>query len=111
MNSNEFADANPELAPYIDQIRDVSKKQPLTSSSFSWQLRQRLIVLHCIATSQGRRTADVALQDIFKLRTALDAEFKADNPLVGSKDFGVGNQLLDVSINDVNAIIEFQASR
>jgi hypothetical protein len=33
---------------------------------------------------------------------ALDAEFKADNPLAASSDFGVGNQLLDVSIEDVS---------
>jgi hypothetical protein len=33
---------------------------------------------------------------------ALDAEFKADNPLAASKDFGVGTQLLDVSIDDVS---------
>jgi hypothetical protein len=33
---------------------------------------------------------------------ALDAEFKADNPLAVSKDFGVGTQLLDVSIDDVS---------
>jgi hypothetical protein len=99
MNSNEFADANPELAPYIDQIRDVLRSN-----------RSLAVLSPAAKTALNRFTASqllkedrtVALQDIAKLRIALDAEFKADNPLIGSKDFGVGNQLLDVSIDDVS---------
>jgi hypothetical protein len=98
-NSNEFADANPELAPYIDQIRDVLRSN-----------RSLAVLSPAAKTALNRYTAgqllkgegrDATLQDIFKLRIALDAEFKADNPLASSKDFGVGSQLLDVSIEDV----------
>jgi hypothetical protein len=101
MNSNEFADANPELAPYIDQIRDVLRN----NRSLAVLSPAAKTALNRFTASQLLKGEDrtVALQDIFKLRTALDAEFKADNPLAGSKDFGVGNQLLDVSIDDVNA--------
>jgi hypothetical protein len=99
VNSNEFADANPELAPYIDQIRDVLRSN-----------RSLAVLSPAAKTALNRYTAgqllkgegrDATLQDIFKLRIALDAEFKADNPLAASKDFGVGSQLLDVSIEDV----------
>jgi hypothetical protein len=101
MNSNEFADANPELAPYIDQIRDVLR----SNRSLAVLSPAAKTALNRFTASQLLKGEDrsVALQDIFKLRTALDAEFKADNPLAVSKDFGVGNQLLDVSIDDVNA--------
>jgi hypothetical protein len=99
VNSNEFADANPELTPYIDQIRDVLRSN-----------RSLAVLSPAAKTALNRYTAgqllkgegrDATLQDIFKLRIALDAEFKADNPLASSKDFGVGSQLLDVSIEDV----------
>ena len=101
MNSNEFADANPELAPYIDQIRDVLR----SNRSLAVLSPAAKTALNRFTASQLLKGEDrtVALQDIFKLRTALDGEFKADNPLAGSKDFGVGNQLLDVSIDDVSA--------
>jgi hypothetical protein len=100
MNSNEFADANPELAPYLDQIRDVLRNN-----------RSLAVLSPAAKTALNRYTAgqllkgegrDATLQDIFKLRMALDAEFKADNPLAASSDFGVGSQLLDVSIDDVS---------
>jgi hypothetical protein len=98
-NSNEFADANPELAPYIDQIRDVFRSnRSLAVLSPGAKTALNRYTASQLLKGEGR---DATLQDIFKLRMALDAEFKADNPLVGSKDFGVGNQLLDVSINDV----------
>ena len=99
VNSNEFADANPELTPYIDQIRDVLRSN-----------RSLAVLSPAAKTALNRYTAgqllkgegrDATLQDVFKLRIALDAEFKADNPLASSKDFGVGSQLLDVSIEDV----------
>jgi hypothetical protein len=101
MNSNEFADANPELAPYLDQIRDVLR----SNRSLAVLSPAAKTALNRFTASQLLKGEDrtVALQDIFKLRTALDAEFKADNPLAGSKDFGVGNQLLDISIDDVSA--------
>jgi hypothetical protein len=99
MSSNEFAAANPELAPYLDQIRDVLRN----NRSLAVLSPAAKTALNRFTASQLLKGEDrtVALQDIFKLRTALDAEFKADNPLAGSKDFGVGSQLLDVSIDDV----------
>lgn len=98
-NSNEFADANPELAPYIDQIRDVFRSnRSLAVLSPGAKTALNRFTASQLLKGEGR---DVSLQDIFKLRVALDAEFKADNPLIGSKDFGVGNQLLDVSMNDI----------
>jgi hypothetical protein len=98
-NSNEFADANPELAPYIDQIRDVFRSnRSLAVLSPGAKTALNRYTASQLLKGEGR---DASLQDIFKLRIALDAEFKADNPLIGSKDFGVGNQLLDVSIDDV----------
>ena len=99
MNSNEFANENPELAPYLDQIRDVLRN----NRSLAVLSPAAKTALNRFTASQLLKGEDrtATLQDIFKLRTALDAEFKADNPLAGSKDFGVGSQLLDVSIDDV----------
>jgi hypothetical protein len=86
---------------YLDQIRDVLR----SNRSLAVLSPAAKTALNRFTASQLLKGEDrtVALQDIFKLRTALDAEFKADNPLVGSKDFGVGNQLLDISIDDVSA--------
>jgi hypothetical protein len=98
-NSNEFADANPELAPYIDYIRDVFR----SNRSLAVLSPGAKTALNRFAASQLLKGEDrtVGLEDLIKLRVALDAEFKADNPLATSSDFGVGNQLLDVSMDDV----------
>ena len=100
VNSNEFADANPELAPYINYIRDVLRNnRSLAVLSPAAKIALNRYTASQLLKGEGR---DVGLQDIFKLRVALDAEFKADNPFAASKDFGVGDQLLDVSIDDVS---------
>ena len=98
-NSNEFADANPELAPYIDYIRDVLR----SNRSLAVLSPGAKTALNRFTASQLMKGEDrtLSLEDIIKLRIALDAEFKADNPLSASSDFGVGNQLLDVSMDDV----------
>ena len=98
-NSNEFADANPELRPYIDYIRDVFR----SNRSLAVLSPGAKTALNRFTASQLLSGEDrtVSLQDIIKLRVALDAEFKADNPLASSSNFGVGNQLLDVSMDDV----------
>jgi hypothetical protein len=100
-NSNEFADANPDLAPYIDYIRDVFRSN-----------RSLAVLSPGAKTALNRFTASqllkgeertVSLQDITKLRVALDAEFRADNPFAASTDFGVGSQLLDASLSDIES--------
>jgi hypothetical protein len=98
-NSNEFADANPELRPYIDYIRDVLR----SNRSLAVLSPGAKTALNRFTASQLMKGEDrtLSLEDIIKLRIALDAEFKADNPLSASSDFGVGNQLLDVSMDDV----------
>jgi hypothetical protein len=98
-NSNEFADANPELAPYINYIRDVLR----SNRSLAVLSPGAKTALNRFTASQLMKGEDrtLSLEDIIKLRVALDAEFKADNPLSASSDFGVGNQLLDVSMDDV----------
>jgi hypothetical protein len=98
-NSNEFADANPELRPYIDYIRDVFR----SNRSLAVLSPGAKTALNRFAASQLLKGEDrtVGLEDLIKLRVALDAEFKADNPLATSNDFGVGSQLLDVSMDDV----------
>jgi hypothetical protein len=99
-NSNEFADANPELAPYINYIRDVLRSnRSLAVLSPAAKIALNRYTAGQLLKGEGR---DVSLQDIFKLRVALDAEFKADNPFAASKDFGVGDQLLDVPIDDIS---------
>jgi hypothetical protein len=99
VNSNEFAAANPELAPYIDYIRDVLR----SNRSLAVLSPGAKTALNRFTASQLMKGEDrtLSLEDIIKLRVALDAEFKADNPLASSSDFGVGNQLLDVSMDDV----------
>jgi hypothetical protein len=98
-NSNEFADANPELTPYIDYIRDVFRN----NRSLAVLSPGAKTALNRFVSSQLLKgeNKNISLEDIIKLRTALDAEFKADNPLSTSNKFGVGDQLLDVSMDDV----------
>jgi hypothetical protein len=99
VNSNEFADANPELAPYIDYIRDVFR----SNRSLAVLSPGAKTVLNRFVASQLLKGADrsVSIEDIIKLRTALDAEFKADNSLSTSNKFGVGDQLLGITMDDV----------
>ena len=53
------------------------------------------------------------MQDIFQLRRALQAEAKADNPLLNSTDFGVGKDLANANIEDVarNNVKGFEIKR
>jgi hypothetical protein len=99
-NSDEFLANNQTLTPYIDEIRNA------------FQNNTSLATLSPAAkTVLSRWTADqmlagdsrtLPLSDVFKLRTALDAEAAADNPRASNTDFGVGNFLASASFEDIS---------
>ena len=98
-NSNEFQNKNPELAPYLVEIRDVlQNNRSLAVLSPAAKTALNKYVTKQLLTKEGR---DLPMQDIFQLRKALHAEAVADNPLLNSTDFGVGKELASATIEDI----------
>ncbi|NBR25570.1 MAG: hypothetical protein EBU08_17690, partial [Micrococcales bacterium] len=98
-NSNDFQDKNPELAPYLTEIRDVlQNNRSLAVLSPAAKTALNKYVTKQLLTKEGRV---LPMQDIFQLRKALHAETVADNPLLNSTDFGVGKDLANATIEDI----------
>ncbi|NBR22801.1 MAG: hypothetical protein EBU08_03270 [Micrococcales bacterium] len=98
-NSNEFGNKNPELGQYLAEIRDVlQNNRSLAVLSPAAKTALNTYVTKQLLMKDGR---DLQMQDIFQLRKALQAEAKADNPLLNSTDFGVGKDLANATIEDV----------
>ena len=99
-NSNAFENKNPNLIPYLVEIRDVlQNNRSLAFLSPAAKTALNTYVTSQLLTKEGR---DLQMQDIFQLRKALRAESIADNPLLNSTDFGVGTALASASIEDVS---------
>jgi hypothetical protein len=99
-NSDEFGNKNPELGQYLAEIRDVlQNNRSLAVLSPAAKTALNTYVSRQMLTREGR---DLEMQDIFQLRKALQAEAKADNPLLNSTDFGVGKDLANASIEDIS---------
>jgi len=98
-NSDEFLANNQTLTPYIDEIRSAFQNNTslATLSPAAKTVLSRWVGDQLMAGDS--RT--LPLSDVFKLRTALDAEAAADNPRVGITDFGVGNFLASASFEDI----------
>lgn len=78
MNSNEFENLNVELQPYMEEIRDVFKNnRPMAVLSPAAKNALRRYSAAQLTKTDNR---DMSLDDIFKLRTLLLTEDKADNP-------------------------------
>jgi hypothetical protein len=99
-NSDAFGNMHPALGPYLTEIRDVLQNNrslavlsPAAKTALNTYVSQQLLI------KEGRQ---LPLEDVFKLRKALQAEARADNPLLASTDFGVGKTLADASIADVS---------
>jgi hypothetical protein len=110
-NSNEFQNQNPELGPYLQDIRDVlQNNRSLAVLSPSAKTALNNYVTKQLLTKEDRA---LPMQDIFQLRRALQAEAKADNPLLNSTDFGVGKDLANANIEDVarNNVKGFEIKR
>ena len=110
-NSNEFQNKNPELGQYLTEIRDVlQNNRSLAALSPAAKTALNKYVTKQLLTKEGR---DLPMQDIFQLRKALQAEAKADNPLLNSTDFGVGTDLASATIEDIsrNRVEGFQIKR
>jgi hypothetical protein len=100
VNSNEFGNKNPELGLYLEEIRDVlQNNRSLAVLSPAAKTALNTYVSKQLLTKEGR---DLQMQDIFQLRKALQAEARADNPLLASTDFGVGTDLAKAKIEDVS---------
>ena len=99
-NSDAFGNMHPELGPYLAEIRDVlQNNRSLAVLSPAAKTALNTYVSKQLLTKEGR---DLQMQDIFQLRKALQAEARADNPLLASTDFGVGTDLANAKIEDVS---------
>jgi len=102
-NSNEFETNNPALQPYMAEIRDVlQNNRSLAVLSPAAKNALSLYVSEQILQGEGR---ELPLNDVFQLRTALDAEEYADNPRMTARNFGVGDEL---AAADYQAIVNNQ---
>ena len=99
-NSDEFLASNQTLTPYIDEIRNAFQNNTslATLSPAAKTVLSRWVGDQLMAGDS--RT--LPLSDVFKLRTALDAEAAADNPRASNTDFGVGNFLASASFEDIS---------
>jgi hypothetical protein len=73
---NNFQTNNPELGPYIDQIRDALKNNrplaflsPAAKSALGKFVSKELL----------NKNSSMPLEDLFRLRTALASEYRAEN--------------------------------
>jgi hypothetical protein len=99
-NSDEFQNKNPELSQYLVEIRDVlQNNRSLAVLSPAAKTALNAYVTKQLLTKEGR---DLPMQDIFQLRKVLQAEAKADNPLLTSTNFGVGKDLAEATIEDIS---------
>jgi hypothetical protein len=93
---NQFQDSNPELSPYMEQIRDALRNnRPLGFLSPSAKAALNSYVSNQLLNKDSKMPMD----DLFRLRNALDAEYSAD---YGFADpfAGISESLVNFSLDD-----------
>jgi len=98
MNSNDFFDNNEALRPYLAEIRDVFQNNR-SLAALSPAAKNALNNYTAKQLLDSSRV--MPFQDVIKLRNVLREEYRADNPSLGSNDFGVGNVLSEASPEDI----------
>lgn len=93
---NEFQTNNPELGPYVEQIRDALRNNrplgflsPAAKSALSSFVSKEML----------NKDSKMPMDDLFRLRTALAAEYRAENDFADSFA-GVADGLADFSLDD-----------
>ena len=93
--TNEFQTNNPGLSAYIDQIRNVLRNNdPLGKLSPD----AKTALSKYVSTEMINKDSKVPVEDTFKLRNALNAEYKADYAY--SDPFEVGSELSQFMFSD-----------
>jgi hypothetical protein len=93
---NSFQTNNPDLGAYIDQIRDALKNNrplaflsPAAKSALGKYVSKELL----------NKDSNIPLEDLFRLRTALASEYRAENDY--ANPFGaIGDSLADFKLED-----------
>jgi len=98
MNSNDFFDNNEALRPYLAEIRDVLQNNR-SLAALSPAAKNALNNYTAKQLLDSSRV--MPFEDVIKLRNVLREEYRADNPSLGSNDFGVGNVLSEASPEDI----------
>jgi len=93
--SNDFQTDNPKLSVYIDQIRTVIRNNdPLGKLSPD----AKTALSNYISLEMINKNSKVKIEDTFKLRNALTAEYRADHAY--SDPFQVGEALTEFTADD-----------
>jgi len=95
VSTNDFQTSAPELSPYIDQIRNVLRNNdPLGKLSPD----AKTALSKYISSEMINKDSKVPIEDTFKLRNALTAEYRADYAY--SDPFEVGDELSQFTFDD-----------
>jgi len=95
VSTNDFQTSSPELSPYIDQIRNVLRNNdPLGKLSPD----AKTALSKYISSEMISKDSKVPIEDTFKLRNALTAEYRADYAY--SDPFEVGAELSQFTFDD-----------
>ena len=95
ISTNDFQTSNPGLSPYIDQIRNALRNNdPLGKLSPD----AKTALSKYVSAEMINKDSKVPIEDTFKLRNALNAEYRADYAY--SDPFEVGSELSQFTFND-----------
>jgi hypothetical protein len=95
ISTNDFQTSNPGLSAYIDQIRAALRNNdPLGTLSPD----AKVALSKYVSAEMINKDSKVPVEDTFKLRNALNAEYRADYAY--SNPFEVGTELLQFTLND-----------
>ena len=93
---NEFQTSNPELGPYIEDVRDALRNNrplgflsPAAKSALSSFTSKEML----------NKDSKIPMDDLFRLRTALAAEYRAENDYA-DPFAGIADALADFSLDD-----------
>lgn len=93
---NEFQTSNPELSPYIEDVRDALRNNrplgflsPAAKSALSSFTSKEML----------NKDSNMPMDDLFRLRTALAAEYRAENDFA-DPFAGIADALADFSLDD-----------
>ena len=95
VSSNDFQTDNPSLSAYVDQIRNVIRNNdPLGKLSPD----AKTALSNYISLEMVNNDSKIKVEDTFKLRNALTAEYRADHAY--SDPFQVGEALTEFTADD-----------
>jgi hypothetical protein len=95
ISTNDFQTSNPGLSPYVDQIRNALRNNdPLGKLSPD----AKTALSKYVSAEMINKDSKVPIEDTFKLRNALNAEYRADYAY--SDPFEVGSELSQFTFDD-----------